>query len=398
MAADRKIVYLVGDGMGDYALDELGGKTPLQAAAIPNMRAIAAAGTVRMIRTAPEGMFPGSDVCTLALLGYNPTENYTGRAPIEAAGAGIPLQPTEVTFRCNLVTISDGIMLDHSAGHVSSEEAKILIDALRAEIERDGLKLHHGVSYRHLLVWDNGPADVETQLPHEILGQPAADHLPRGERAEEIRAIMDKSRDIFANHPVNLARVEDGKNPAAQVWLWGQGHSLTLERFATRYGRSGGVITAVDLLRGLANLTELNVIDVEGATGWVDTNYEGKAQAALDCLREDSFVFVHVEAPDECGHQGNAKLKTEAIEMFDTRIVEPIWRTMEQRGDPYRLIVTMDHRTPCALRGHSDEPVPIAVLDGPVGLVTDKGPFDESCNGGKAEIMAHEWIQELLRT
>jgi 2,3-bisphosphoglycerate-independent phosphoglycerate mutase len=398
MAADRKIVYLVGDGMGDYALDALGGKTPLQAAAIPNMRAIAAAGTVRMIRTAPDGMFPGSDVCNLALFGYDPAENYTGRAPIEAAGAKIPLQPDDVTFRCNLVTVSDEVMRDHSAGHITSEEAMILIDSLRPEIERDGLRFHHGVSYRHLLVWDHGPADVETQLPHEILDQPTAGHLPRGERADEIKAIMDASREVFAGHPVNWARNAEGKNPATQIWLWGQGHSLTLESFATRYGRSGGVITAVDLLRGLAVLTELKVIDVEGATGWVDTNYEGKAQAALDCLREDSFVYVHVEAPDECGHQGNAKLKTEAIEMFDARIVGPIWRAMEERGEPYRLIVTMDHRTPCALRGHSDEPVPMAVLDGPVGPVTDQASFDESCNNGKAEVMAHDWVQELLRT
>ncbi len=252
------------------------------------------------------------------------------------------------------------------------------------------------MSYRHLLVWSGGPANAETQLPHEILEQEAGGHLPRGERAAEIQKLMDASREIFAEHPVNRARVSEGKNPATQLWLWGQGHSLSLEPFETRFGRTGGVISAVDLLRGLAVLTGLDIIDVDGATGWIDTNYEGKAQAALACLEQNDFVYVHVEAPDECGHQGNATLKKEAIEAFDTKVVGRIWRALEEKGESYRLIVTMDHRTPCTIRGHSDEPVPMAVLDGPVGNVNAEAPFDESCNDGKLNVMAHEWVQELL--
>lgn len=391
-----KTAFLIGDGMGDFPVAELGDRTPLQAAAIPHMRRIAAAGTVRMARVVPEGMFPGSDTCNLAMLGYDPATNYSGRAPIEAAGARLELAAGDVAFRCNLVTVEDGIMQDHSAGHITDEEAGRLIEALKPVIERDGIRLHKGVSYRHLLLWRDGPADIETQLPHEILGQPAGDHLPQGAGADAVRAMMAASIPVLASHPVNEARRGAGKGEASQIWLWGQGRALQLASYQDLYGLTGGMITAVDLLRGLAELAGLENITVDGVTGYIDTNYEGKARAAIDTLADHDFVYVHVEAPDECGHQGDAALKTRAIELFDEKIVGPVWQGLERAGEPYRLLVTMDHRTPVSLRGHSPEPIPIAVLDGPVGRVTEETAFDEFVHGGEAECMAHEYVQSLL--
>lgn len=382
--------------MGDYPVETLGGKTPLQAADIPHLRRIAAAGEVRMVRTAPEGVFPGSDVCNLALLGYDPSANYTGRAAIEAAGAGLALGPEDVAFRCNLVTVSDGIMRDHSAGHISDHEALQLIEALRPLIERDGIRLHPGVSYRHLLLWRDGPTDLQTEMPHEILDRSAVQALPSGPRAEEVRALMEASVSVLADHPVNQARIQAGKNPATQIWLWGQGRSMSLEPFRERYGVTGGMITAVDLLRGLARLADLEVVYVEGATGFVDTNYEGKAQAAQEVLDRHDFVYVHVEAPDECGHQGDAPLKTRAITDFDHRIVGPVWRGLERRGEPYLLVATTDHRTPVALRGHSPEPIPFAILRGPCGEATEEAAFDEFLDTDRPPDIAHELVRELL--
>lgn len=392
-----KIVFLIGDGMGDYPVASLGDRTPLQAAEIPNMRRVAAAGTVRMVEVAPPGLFPGSDVCNLALLGYDPASGYTGRAPIEAAGAGLTPAPDDVAFRCNLVTVRDGIMADHAAGHISDAEGRALVASLKPALDEPGRCLYPGVSYRHLLVWRNGPVDITTEMPHEILGQPIAPHLPSGPGAEAVQALMDASHPVLATHPVNQAREQAGQNPATQIWLWGQGRAMSLSPYPERYGLSGAMITAVDLLRGLAVLAGLENIPVEGATGFVDTNYEGKAQAALAALDRHDFVYVHVEAPDECGHQGDAALKTQAIADFDARIVGPVWAGLEARGEPYRLVVTMDHRTPVSLRGHSGEPVPLAVLDGPVGPVTDQAPFDENCNQGRSQGLAHPLVDALLR-
>ena len=382
--------------MGDFPVPELRNLTPLQAASIPHIRRIAAAGSVRMAQVVPPGMFPGSDTCNLALLGYDPEANYTGRAPIEAAGAGIPLSPGDIAFRCNLVTVEKGIMEDHSAGHISDGEAAELVESLKQVIERPGVRLHQGVSYRHLLLWENGPTRIKTQLPHEILGQPIANHLPSGAEAEKVLALMDTSRPILETHPINAARRATGKRPASLAWFWGQGKSLSLEPFKDLYGLQGCMITAVDLLRGLGVLAGLDVIEVEGATGYIDTNYDGKAEAAIDCLQQTDFVYVHVEAPDECGHQGDAMLKTRSIELFDEQIVAPIFQALEDRGETYRLLVTMDHRTPVSLRGHSPEPVPIAVIDGPVGTLTKEAAFDEFINNSSAECKAHEYVQSLL--
>ncbi len=392
-----KIAYLVGDGMGDYPVEVLGSRTPLQAADAPNMRRIAAAGQLRMVQTAPDSLPPGSDVCNLALMGYNAAENYTGRAAIEAAGMGLDLAPDDVAFRCNLVTVTDDVMIDHASDHITTAEAHQIIEALAAELADDAIRFAPGVSYRHLLIWQNGPSDCTTEPPHEILERRIDSHLPSGPGAEAVRDLMARSRAILEAHPVNRARIAAGKRPASQIWLWGQGKAMQLASYRELYGLSGSMITAVDLLRGLAVLAGLEVIDVEGATGWIDTNYEGKAAAALDALKRNDFVYVHVEAPDECGHRGDAALKTQAISEFDARIVGPIWRGLEAMGEPYRLILTMDHRTPVSLRGHSREPVPMAVLDGPVGAVTAERAFDETVNDGQAQCFVFDWVRELLR-
>lgn len=391
------VVVLVGDGMGDYPIPSLGSRTILQAAHIPHIRRIAAAGRVARIQTVPPELPPGSDVANLSLLGYNPSAHYSGRAPIEAAGAGLALTPEQVAFRCNLVTVEHGAMKDYSAGHISSAEAHELIDALQQALGRPGLAFHGGVSYRHLLLWSQGPLDLETQPPHEISDRPIDSHLPRGPRQDEIRRLMDASRDILRDHPVNRARIAAGKNPATQIWLWGQGRALQLPSYPDTFGRTGIVVSAVDLVRGLGLLAGLRAPVIEGATGFLDTHCENKVQAALDALRTDSFAYVHFEAPDECGHLGRADLKKQAVEMFDARIVAPIWRALEQRGASYRLIVAMDHRTPVSKKGHTREPVPVAVLDGPCGSVTREAPFDEISSEGLPAAVAHEWMAALLR-
>ena len=383
--------------MGDYPVEELDGLTPLQKARIPNIRRICAAGEVRMVQTVPvQGISPGSDVANLSLLGYNPEVNYTGRAPIECAGAGIPLKPTDVAFRCNLVTIKDEKMEDYSAGHITTEEAHLLISAVDKQLGHDGLRFHGGVSYRHLLVWAHGADQIKTQPPHDISGKPIADYLPAGDKQKEVRKLMEASRDIFRDHPVNQARVMAGKNPATQIWLWGQGRALTLKSYSELFGLYGGVITAVDLVRGLGRLIGLEPIHVPGATGFIDTNYQGKVDAALKVIEKHNFVFVHIEAPDECGHSGKAQLKVEAIEAFDEKIVAPIWRALEKRGEPYRLLICTDHRTPVSVRGHTREPVPMAKLDGPIGQIRAEGRFDEFVHGGKADIKVYDWMRELL--
>jgi 2,3-bisphosphoglycerate-independent phosphoglycerate mutase len=391
-----KVVVLVGDGMGDYPVESLGNKTPLQAADIPTIRKITAAGEVRMVQTVPEGMPPGSDVANMALLGYDAALNYTGRAPIEAAGAELPMKPTDVAFRCNLVTVVDGVMDDYSAGHITTAEGQALVRSLQEELGREGLSFNPGVQYRHLLIWDGGPATCACIPPHEISDKPLEGNLPAGDRQDEIRELMELSRKVFADHPVNKKRIAEGKKPATQIWLWGQGKAMQLESYQALYGLGGGVVSAVDLLKGLAKLAGLKAPDVEGATGFLDTNYQGKVDAGLAILEEDDFVFIHIEAPDECGHMGDAQKKTQAIEEFDSRVVAPVFQSLEDAGEPYTLLLCTDHRTPVALKGHTSEPVPMAVLRGPVGALTTQAKFDETVNNEETQCLACDWIQEIL--
>ena len=384
--------------MGDEPVAVLDGQTPLQAAHIPHIRQVAGTGRVQMVQTVPTGMNPGSDVANMGLLGYHAGENYTGRAAIEAAGANIALDAADVAYRTNLVTVMDGQMVDYSAEDISSEEAHELIAALNAAAAREGLRFYGGVSYRHLLVWRDGPAELNMMPPHEISGQAVEPFLPQGPRAEEALALMELSRQIFAEHPVNAARVRRGLRPATQIWLWGYGRAMSLQPYSERYGRQGGVITAVDLVRGLAELCHLEVIAVPGATGWIDTDYAGKAQAAVECLQRADFVYVHVEAPDECGHKGMAEEKVRAIENFDRLVVAPVWAALEAAGEPYRLIVCTDHRTPINKRGHTSDPVPFAWVDGPLGGRTRaEAPFDELVPMAGPPPLVCDLISELLR-
>jgi 2,3-bisphosphoglycerate-independent phosphoglycerate mutase len=392
-----KYVVLVGDGMGDYPIDALGGKTPLQAAKAPTIAKIAALGDTRMVQTVPDGMPPGSDVANMALLGYDAALNYTGRAPIEAAGAEIPMAPSEVAFRCNLVTVTDdGTMDDYSAGHITTEEGQALVRSLQEKLGHEGLTFHPGVQYRHLLVWDGGPTACECTPPHEISDKPAGEFLPVGDRQDAIRELMELSKAVFANHPVNQKRIAEGKKPATQIWLWGQGNAMQLETYKTLYGLGGGVISAVDLLKGIAKLAGLEAPDVEGATGFLDTNYQGKVDAAIDILEREDFVFIHIEAPDECGHMGDAQKKTQAIEEFDAKVCAPVFQWLEECGEAYTLLLCTDHRTPVALKGHTAEPVPMAVMKGPVGEQNAQAAFDENVNEGIVQCMACEWIQKIL--
>ena len=359
-----KYIILLGDGMADYPLQELDGKTPLEYAHTPYMDRVAKEGTLGMIDTIPAGLSPGSDVAIMSLLGYDPMECYTGRGPLEAANMGVQLGVDDVAFRCNLVTLrghAHYIMEDFTSGHITTEEAKIIINDINKELGSTNFQFYPGVSYRHLFVWRDGKALLETTPPHDITGKAVKEYLPRGEGKEEIRGLMERSQVFLRDHPVNRLRIAEGKKPANSIWLWGQGRAPKFAKLTDKYGLSGGMISAVDLLNGIGIYAGLKVIRVDGATGYVDTNYIGKARKALDTLRDTDFVFVHVEAPDEMGHEGNVAGKIRAIEDFDEKIVGAILNEIYGLS-PFRLLVLSDHPTPISLRTHSSDPSPFAAL------------------------------------
>ena len=355
-----KYVIIIPDGAADYPLDCYDGKTILQAAEIPNMDKISIDGKQGIVQTIPPDMTPGSDVAQMSLLGYDPLQYYPGRAPIEAVAQGIKLAPDEWVFRCNLVTIADGKMADHSAGHISSEEAAKLIHELEGALSGVNVCLYPGVSYRNLCVIGGVKFDVETQPPHDIIGQKVSKNLPRGKNADILNDMMARSQQLFENHEINRVRRDLGENPVSGIWLWGQGQAAYLESFKKRFGLKGAAITAVDLVRGLARLIGFDVIDVVGATGYYDTNYAGKAKAAIKALGDHDIVFVHVEAPDEAGHSGNAELKKRAVEKIDKHIVGPVYEAL-QEYESWRILVMPDHPTPVETRAHTDDPVPFAM-------------------------------------
>jgi 2,3-bisphosphoglycerate-independent phosphoglycerate mutase len=359
-----KYVILVGDGMGDYPVPELGGKTPLEAAVTPHLDDLARRGELGCARTIPPGKEPGSDIANLAIMGYDPLRYHTGRAPLEAAALGVDLGADEVAFRCNLVTLrhedSHLFMEDYSAGHITSDEAKELIIALDAALGRDGRRFFPGVSYRHLLVWREGDAAWHTYPPHDWTGQEVG-HL-MGQEAQPLWELVRASWPVLAPLDVNRRRMAAGKKPATSIWLWGQGRSPQMPTLQERFGLSGAVISAVDLIRGIGKYAGLTSILVPGATGFLDTNYAGKVAAALEALQEMDLVFVHVEAPDEAGHSGELPLKLRAIEDFDAKVVGPLMSGLEKLGD-FRLLVLCDHLTPLTLRTHTSEPVPYVLYD-----------------------------------
>ena len=355
-----KYAIIIPDGAADVPLDELGVRTPLEAAEIPHMDWIAAHGRLGTVQTIPPKMDPGSDVAILSLLGYDPREHYTGRAPLEAAARGLELADDEWVFRCNFVTIIDGIMEDHSAGHISTEESATLIKELNRVLARERMHFHAGVSYRHLMTL-HGEVKVTTTPPHDILGQPAADHLPTGPGSEVLTTLIQRSEQVLAEHEINHVRRDLGENPATHIWLWGQGKTPHLPAFAERFGVRGAAITAVDLVRGLAKLIGWDIMDVPGATGFLDSNFAGKGAAAIEAMKDHDLVVVHVEATDEAGHQGDAKAKVQALMQIDRHIVGPVLEHLRAGAEPWRILVLPDHPTPCTKRTHTAEAVPFAM-------------------------------------
>ncbi len=387
-----KYIILLGDGMADRPLAELGGRTCLQAARTPNMDRLASLGEVGMVHTVPAGFPPGSDVANLSVLGYDPKLYYSGRSPLEAASIGVELGPDDVAYRCNLVTLrvtggrsaSPGgrkaVMEDFSAGHISTQEGRQLIEEIDARLGSDRLRFHPGVSYRHLLVWKGGKADVECTPPHDIQDKDVTDYLPRGDGDDVLNQLMEASYDVLSGHPVNKARAEKGRRQANSIWLWGQGRRPSMPTFREKYGLEGAVISAVDLTKGIGIYAGFEVINVPGATGWIDTNYVGKAEHALWALKTKDIVYLHVEAPDEAGHTGDLKNKMRAIEDFDEFVVGNIIHGMKQ-FDEYRIMVLPDHPTPIEIRTHTAEPVPFAIYDNTRERSGDPVPYDERIAG-----------------
>lgn len=364
-----KYVVILGDGMADYPIDELGGKTPLQYARTPNMDLLASQGQIGLVNTVPPELPPGSDVANLAVLGYDPRQYYSGRSPLEAVSMGIELADEDVAFRCNLVTLSaeqdyrDKTMLDYSAGEIDTASAAALINTIQARLGESGLKFYPGISYRHLMLWQNGLTDTVLIPPHDISDRKVGEYLPAGPGSELLLDLMQKSEAVLKEHPVNQERRARGKRPATSVWFWGQGQRPSLPSFYEKYGLKGSVISAVDLIRGIGRCAGMDVTLVEGATGNLHTNFAGKAKAALADLRRGmDFVYIHIEAPDEAGHQGNLADKIKAIEEIDEKILGYLLGELDQ-FDRYKIMVLPDHPTPLSLKTHTAEPVPYVIMD-----------------------------------
>ena len=365
-----KYIILVGDGMGDLPLAELGGRTPLEKANTPAMDSLCLQGELFLLRTIPKGMQPGSDIANLSLLGYEPQEFYTGRAPLEAASMGIELAEGETAYRCNLVTIKrtggDSLkMIDFSAGHIPTSESRILINGLQKELGSDLFHFYPGISYRHLMICKNSLFGLQTVPPHDYIGQDVSEYWKRYLQFPALHSLLESACKLLDKHPVNRQRIEKGLLAANAIWLWGEGKAPVMPTLEKRFGLKGSLISAVDLLKGIGVYGGLDIIKVEGATGYLDTNYEGKAAAALAAAAQQDFVFVHVEAPDEAGHQGSIADKIRAIEDFDSRIVKSVFEGLKaMAGNPeFRLVVCMDHLTPISIRTHSALPVPVLLYD-----------------------------------
>ena len=362
-----KYVVVLGDGMADEPIGELGGKTPLQAARTPVMDSMAKVSEQGIAYTVPENLPAGSDVANLAMLGYDPQKYYSGRSPLEALSIGVDMKDTDIALRCNIVTLSEDeayeekTIIDHSSGEITTEEAKVLIDAVKKELETEEFQYYPGVSYRHLTIWDRGET-VDLTPPHDILGKQIGEYLPK---ETKLREMMEKSFDILDRHPINEKRREMGLNPANSIWFWGAGTRPALDDFEEKTGKKGAMVSAVDLLKGIAVGTHMLNLDVEGATGGLDTNYKGKAMAAVDSLTKDGadVVYIHVEAPDEMGHQGSVKNKVKAIEFLDDQVIRVVAEELKKRGEEFRMLIGPDHPTPISIRTHSKDPVPFMIYD-----------------------------------
>ena len=362
-----KYVVVLGDGMADEPIESLGGRTPLEAAVTPAMDVLAEMSEIGLVHTIPEGMKPGSDTANLSVMGYDPKKYYTGRSPLEALSIGVPMKDTDVAIRCNIVTLSEEepyeekTIIDHSSGEISTEEASVLLEAVKKELENETYKFYTGTSYRHCLIWDRGQV-AELTPPHDVLGQTIGQYLPMD---GVLREMQKRSYEILANHPINRERKAQGKNPANSIWFWGPGTKPILTSFEEKNHKKGVMISAVDLLKGIAVGAGMANIEVEGANGGLDTNYEGKAQAAVDALVKQGydFAYIHVEAPDEMGHQGSIERKIKAIENLDSRVIRPVKDGLDESGEAYRLLILPDHHTPIRARTHTSDPVPYILYD-----------------------------------
>lgn len=363
-----KYIVVLGDGMSDEPIDAIGGKTPLEYAKTPVMDKLAPKSEIGLAHTIPNGMKPGSDTANLAVLGYNPEKYYTGRSPLEALSIGVPMKDTDIAIRCNIVTVSDDdlayeekTIIDHSSSEISTEDAAVLIEAVKKELNSETYQFYTGISYRHLLIWNKGVV-TECTPPHDILGKAIGIYLPED---SNLRQMMKKSYDILNNHPINIERAKKGLNKANSLWFWGAGTRPALDLFEGKFGKKGAMISAVDLLKGIAKGTGMFNKDVPGANGTLETNWEGKAVAAVDVLLKDNydFVYIHMEAPDEMGHQGSLERKIKAIEYLDSRVLDIIVNKMEASGEDYRMLIMPDHPTPISCRTHTSEPVPYMLYD-----------------------------------
>lgn len=366
-----KYVVILADGMADYPVDELGGKTPMEVANKPNMDKLCKVSEVGVSYNVPDNLSPGSDVANLSAMGYDPQKFYTGRSPLEAVSIGIDIKPTDMVFRCNVVNVTedeeiyeDKIITDHSADEITTEEAKILIEAVQDAFGNETYSFYPGVSYRHALVWDNGPDSFSLTPPHDILEKRIGDYLIGGENEKPLYDMMKKSYEILNNHPINVERAKKGLKKANTIWIWGEGRKPALESFESLHGLKGSVISAVDLIKGIGICANLKSIDVDGATGNIHTNFEGKAKACLDELLNGSdYVFVHMEAPDECGHRHEIENKVRSIELIDEKVVGYLVEELKNRGIDFRMMILPDHPTPLCLRTHTRDAVPYLIYD-----------------------------------
>lgn len=400
-----KYVVILGDGMADYRQPSLNGKTPLMLAKKPYIDSLASVSEVGLCQTVPCGMKPGSDVANLSVLGYDPKECYTGRSPLEAASIGINLKDTDVTARANLVTVSgednyaDKTMIDYSAGEISTLEAKELIEHLAKHINDDIYTLYAGISYRHCLVIDKGEIAGDFTPPHDITGKPVKQYLPKSAQGKKLLALMEKSYYLLKDHPINIARVKAGKNPANSLWFWGEGTKPRLQNFEEKFGVKGGIISAVDLLKGIGKLADMRVIEVDGATGNYDTNFIGKANACLDALDSGlDFVYIHMEAPDECGHHGDAKNKIYSIEQIDEKVVKTVVEGLKSRGEDFAVLIAPDHPTPISIMTHCSDPVPYLLYNSKKAYQSTATAYDEEQaekTGNTVEV-GYELMKKLL--
>lgn len=365
-----KYLIVVPDGAGDDPVEKLEGKTPLEVADMKTINALAAKGQVGMVQTIPEGVVPGSDAANLSVMGYDPAIYLTGRSPLEAASMGIDMSDTDVAFRVNIITLTgdgeyeDLIITDHSAGDITTEEADQLIQAVNERFADENIHFYSGVSYRHCMIVHNGSTDYDMTPPHDVLTQRVGDHLPKGEGVDFIVKMMKESYEVMKDHPVNKARIEKGLNPANTLWIWGQGKKPSLSSFTDKYGINGTAVSAVDLIKGIAVCAGLNAVDVEGATGTIHTNFDGKTAAMIQEYKNGKdFVYIHLEGPDECSHQGDLEGKIKCLELIDQKVVTPVVEYFRQAGEDFRVLVVPDHRTPLRIRTHSADPVPYVIYD-----------------------------------